>query len=61
MFFLKAQEIVVALHYVKVETSHENKLIELEQTYFKQLHKYAIENSGKIGWDMWKLENDEKQ
>jgi hypothetical protein len=61
MFFLKAQEIVVALHYVKVETSHENKLIELEQTYFKQLHKYAIENSGKIGWDMWKLENDEDE
>ena len=58
MFFLKAQEIVVALHYVKVETKNESKLIDLEKTYFKKLHKFAIDNNSKIGWDMWKLEND---
>jgi len=54
----KAEEIVVAFHYVKVETKNESKLIELEKTYFKKLHKYAVDNSSKIGWDMWKLEND---
>ena len=48
----------VGMHYVTVKSSDANKLIELEKNYFSKLHKNAIDNGEKIGWDMWQLENN---
>ena len=52
------QEIAVGLHYVTVKNADESKIIDLEKNIFSKLHKYSIESGKKIGWDMWRLEND---
>ena len=57
-FVVTAQKnMPVGMHYVTVESSDANELIELEKNYFSKLHKNAIDNGEKIGWDMWRLEN----
>ena len=58
-FVLTAQKnMPVGMHYVTVESSDANELIELEKNYFSKLHKDAIDNGKKIGWDMWRLETN---
>ena len=52
------QEIAVGLHYVTVKNGDESKIINLEKNIFSKLHKYSIDSGKKIGWDMWRLEND---
>jgi hypothetical protein len=58
-FVVTAQKnMPVGMHYVTVESSDANELIELEKNYFSKLHKNAIDNGKKIGWDMWRLETN---
>lgn len=52
------KEIAVGLHYVTVKNADESKIIDLEKNIFSKLHKYSIDSGKKIGWDMWRLEND---
>ena len=45
-FVVTAQKnMPVGMHYVTVESSDANELIELEKNYFSKLHKNAIDNS----------------
>ena len=47
----------VYMHYVTVKSSDADKLISLEKNYFSKMHKQNIDSGKKIGWDMWRMEN----
>ena len=56
-FSYAQQRMYVGLHYVTVKNQDAQAHIDSEKKYFSKLHKQAIDNGSKIGWDMWRLEN----
>ena len=56
-FSYAQQRMYVGLHYVTVKNEDAQAHIDSEKKYFSKLHKQAIDNGSKIGWDMWRLEN----
>ena len=58
-FAYSQEELVVGLHYVTVKTSDEQKLIDLEKNIFSKLHKNTINEGRKVGYDLWRVINDD--
>lgn len=56
---LAQQNMPVVMHYITVKSSDAEKLISFEKAYFSKIHKQNIDAGKKIGWDMWRLENQE--
>ena len=56
-FSFGQQRMYVGLHYVTVKNEDAQAHINSERNYFSKMHKAAIDNGDKIGWDMWRLEN----